>query len=87
MQLVLLLPSELNQKSGYDILIQPLVEDINIAASTVLNVDLVRKIHNFKGTVTMVVADNLAARALGEFSLISVLFKGFVVFAMLQNRG
>ena len=87
MQLVLLLPSELNQKSGYDILIQPLVEDINIAASTVLNVDLVRKIHNFKGTVTMVVADNLAARALGKFSVISVLFKGFVVFAMLQNRG
>ena len=87
MQLVLLLPSELNQKSGYDILIQPLVEDINIAASTVLNVDLVRKIHNFKGTVTMVVADNLAARALGEFCVISVLFKGFVVFAMLQNRG
>ena len=87
MQLVLLLPSELNQKSGYDILIQPLVEDINIAASTVLNVDLVRKIHNFKGTVTMVVADNLAARALGEFSVTSVLFKGFVVFAMLQNRG
>ena len=83
----MLLPSELIQKYWYDILIQPLVEDIKVLASTVLNVDLERKIHNFKGTVTMVVAGNLAAHALGGFSVISSLFKGFAVFAMLQNRG
>ena len=75
-----------NSENWYDILIQPLVEDITVLASTVLNVDLERKIHNFKDTVTMVVADNLTAHALGGFSIFSI-FKGFVVFAMLQSRG
>ena len=35
----------------------------------------------------MVVAANLAAHALGGFSVILVLFQGFAVFAMLRNRG
>ena len=66
-QLALLFPSELIQKYEYDILIQPLIEDIKVLESTGLNVDFEGKIHNFKGTVTMMVADNPAAHALEGF--------------------
>ena len=86
-QLALLFSSALIQKYGYDILIQPLIDNIKVLESTGLKVDFEGKIHNFKGTVTMVAPDNLAAHALGGFSVISVLFKSFVAFAMLQNRG
>ena len=75
-----------NSENWYDILIQPLVEDITVLASTVLNVDLEKKIHNFKDTVTMVVADNLTAHASGGFSVISVYFR-FCCFCNVTKQG
>ena len=52
-QLALLFSSALIQKYGYDILIQPLIDDIKVLESTGLNVHFDGKIHNFKGTVTI----------------------------------
>ena len=47
---------------------------------------LMEKFTILKAQLQLVVADNLAAHAFGGFSVISVLFKSFVAFAMLQNR-
>ena len=67
MQLTLLFPSELTQKYGYHVLIEPLLDDIKVLESTGLCVKFEGKCHIFRGTVTMLLADNLAARALGGF--------------------
>ena len=84
-QLALFFPSALIQKYGYDILIQPLTDDIKVLESIGLDVDFEGKIHNFKGTVTMVVARNLAAPALGRFFCNFSTVQKFIAFAMLQN--
>ena len=66
-QLTLLFPSELTQKYRYHVLIEPLLDDIKVLESTGLYVKFEGKCQIFRGTVTMLVADNLAAHALGGF--------------------
>ena len=65
--------------------IQPLIDDIKVLESIGLNVDFEGKIHNFKGTVTMVVARNLAAPALARFFCNFSTVQKCVAFVMLQN--
>ena len=90
-QLALLFLLELIQKYGYDILIQPLIEDINVLESAGLNGDFEGKIHNFKGTVTMVGTDNLASSCLrggrGGVSVISVLLKSLSLLQCYKTGG
>ena len=86
-QLALLFPSALIQKYGYDILIQPLTDDTKVVESTGLNVDFGGKIHNFKGRVTMVVADNLAAHALGGFFCNFSTVQKFCRFCSVTKQG
>ena len=52
-QLTLLFPSELTQKYGYHVLIEPLLDDIKVLESTGLCVKFEGKCHIFRGTVTM----------------------------------
>ena len=85
LQLALFFPSARIQNYGYDIFIQPLIDDIKVLESIDLNVDFEGKIHNFKGTLTMVVAHNLAAPALGIFFCNFSTVQKFLAFAMLQN--
>ena len=66
-QLTLLFPSELTQKYGYHVLIEPLLDDIKVLESTGLYVKFEGKYHIFRGTVAMLVADSLAAHTLGGF--------------------
>ena len=66
-QLTLLFPSELTQKYRYHVLIEPLLDDIKMLESTGLYVKFEGKCQIFRDTVTMLVADNLAAHALGGF--------------------
>ena len=66
-QLNLLFPSELTKKYGYHVFIEPLLYDIKVLESTGLFVKFEGKCYIFRGTVTMLVADNLAAHGLGGF--------------------
>ena len=66
-QLALLFPSELTGKYGYESLLQPLIEDLKILETTSIKIAFEGRTHIFRGTITMVVADNLALHALGGF--------------------
>ena len=52
-QLTLLFPSELTQKYGYHVLIEPLLDDMKVLESTGLCVKFEDKCHIFRSTVTM----------------------------------
>ena len=67
MQLTLFFPSELTQKYWYHVLIKPLLDSIKALEWTGLYVKFEGICHIFWGTVTMLVADNLAAHALEGF--------------------
>ena len=86
-QLALLFPSELTGKYGYESLIQPLIEDIKILETTSIEIAFEGRNHIFRGTVTMVVADNLALHALGGFFCNFNTVKKFCRFCNVSKQG
>ena len=86
-QLTLLFPSELTQKYGYHVLIEPLLDDIKVLESTGLYVKFEGKYHIFRGTVTMLVADSLAAHTLGGFYCNFSTVQGFCRFCNASKQG
>ena len=65
--LVLLSPANFISKYGYNSILSPLPEDLKKFENQATSMDFQGVLHRFKGTVTMVIADNLAAHALGGF--------------------
>ena len=65
--LLLLAPSALVQKYGYKEMLKPVLDDILTLENTGIEIKLDGQEHTFLLTVSMVVADNLAAHALGRF--------------------
>ena len=64
---MLLSPSALAQKCGYKEILQPVLDDILTLETTGIEIKLGGQEHTFLGTVSMVVAHNLAAHALEGF--------------------
>ena len=64
---MLLSPSALAQKYGYKEILQPVLDDILTLETTGIEIKLGGQEHTFLGTVSMVVAHNLAAHALEGF--------------------
>ena len=65
--LVLLSATNFVSKYGYNSILSPLLEDLKKLENEGISVNFQSVLHRFKGTVTMVIADNLAAHALGCF--------------------
>ena len=65
--MALLFSSELTGKYGYESLLQPLIEDMKIMETIGIEITLEGRTHIYRGTITMVVADNLASHVLGGF--------------------
>ena len=65
--LVLLSPANFVSKYGYNSILSPLLEDLKKLENEGISVNFQGVLHRFKVTVTMVIADNLAAHALGGF--------------------
>ena len=86
-QLTLLFPSELTQKYRYHVLIEPLLDDIKVLESTGLHVKFESKCDIFRGTVTMLVADNVAVHALGGFYCNFSTVKRFCRFCNATKQG
>ena len=84
-QLALLFPSELTGKYGYESLLQPLIEDI--LETTGIEITFEGRTHIFRGTIMMVVADNLASHALmGGFFCNFSSVKKFCRFCNVSKR-
>ena len=80
----LLSPSALVKKYGYQEILPPLLDDIKILETSGLNIKFEGQEHIFRGTVSMVVADDLAAHALEvAFFIILVLLTDFVYFLVI----
>ena len=60
-------PSALVQKYGYKEILQPVLDDILTLETTGIEIKLGSQEHTFLGTVSIVLADNVAAHALGGF--------------------
>ena len=67
--LLLLAPSALVQKYDYKEILKPVLDDILTLENTGIEIKLDGQEHAFLLTVSMVVADNLAAHALGRILL------------------
>ena len=65
--LLLSSPSALVQKYGYKEILLPVLDDILTLETTGIEIKLGGQEHTFLGTISMVVADNLAAHAQGGF--------------------
>ena len=65
--MALLFPSQLTEKYGYQKLLKPLIDDLKVLETTGVLFKFEGHTHKLRGTVTMVVTDNLAAHALGGF--------------------
>ena len=65
--MLLLSPSALVQKYGYKEILQPVLDDILTLETTGIEINLGSQEHTFLGTVSIAVADNVAAHALGGF--------------------
>ena len=78
---VLLSPPALIQKYGYQEIFLPSLDDIKLETPR-LKIKFEGQEHIFRGTVSVVVADNLAAHALGGFFVILILLTNFVDFAV-----
>ena len=81
----LLFPSELTGKYGYESLLQPLIEDI--LETTGIEITFEGRTHIFRGTIMMVVADNLASHALGGFFCNFSTVKKFCRFCNVSKQG
>ena len=64
-------PSALVQKYSHKEILQPVLDNLLILETTGIEIKLGGQEHTFLGTVSMVVADNLTAYALGGFIVIS----------------
>ena len=73
--LLLISPASFVQKYGYSEILQPRLDDLCILEAKGIKVNFENIAHLFKGGVSMVVADNLAAHALGVFFATSVMWK------------
>ena len=69
--LLLSSPSALVQKYSHKEILQPVLDNLLILETTGIEIKLGGQEHTFLGTVSMVVADNLTAHALGGFIVIS----------------
>ena len=87
MQLASLFPSELTDKYGYESLLQPLIEDMKILETRGIEITFEGRTHIFKGTIMMVVADNLASHALGGFFCNFSTVKKFCRFCNVSKQG
>ena len=67
--LLLISPASFGQKYGYSEILQPCLDDLCKLETTGIKVNFENIAYLFKGGVSMVVADNLAAHALGGFFL------------------
>ena len=56
-----------NSKYGYQEILRPLLDDLRKLETEGIYIKFDNCVHQFHGTLTMVVADNLAAHALGGF--------------------
>ena len=63
--------SKLISKYGYQEILRPLLDDLRKLETEEIYIKFDNFVHQFYGTLTMVVADNLATHALGVFSAIS----------------
>ena len=66
-QLVLLCPSDVVAQYGMSQVMVPLIEDLKLLESVGIDFEKDGTKYNFKGTLSMVVADNLAAHGIGGF--------------------
>ena len=67
-QLVMVYQAKMLDTFGYKNLLKPLIKDLKLLETNGVQIKLPHKVHLFRGTVTMVIADNLAAHALsGHF--------------------
>ena len=65
--LVILSPANFVSKYGCNSILSLLLEDLKKLENEGISVNFQGVLHRFKGTVTMIIADNLAAHALGGF--------------------
>ena len=65
--LVMIFPAALISKYGYQLILQPFLEDLEKLETSGIKVVAEGRSTIFRGTLYMVIADNLAAQALGGF--------------------
>ena len=78
--------SKLISKYGYQEILRPFIDDLRKLETEGIYIKFDNFVHQFYGTLTMVVANNLAAHALGGFSAISILCNAFVVFVTAAKK-
>lgn len=66
-QLALICPSAIVHEYGMSQVMAPLIHDLKHLESVGINIDRDGHMYNFRGTLSMVVADNLAAHGIGGF--------------------
>ena len=69
-------------KYGYETILALLLDDIKKIETEVIQVMFEGNQHHLFGTLNMLIADNLAADAIGDISAISQLFIDFADFAI-----
>ena len=65
--LLMLSPASMISKYGYKEILQPLIDDLKKLETEGIIINFQGIDYKFKGTISMIVADNLAAHALGGF--------------------
>ena len=83
--LAILSPAYLVGKYGYKKILAPLLEDLQHLETTGINVSFQGREYLFFGSLSMVIADYLAAHALGGFFVTFQLFKDSVGFVIAVN--
>ena len=76
LQLAILYPSYFIEKYGYKKILELLMNDLIILETKGISVKYEDIVHHFQGSISMVVADNLAAHALGGY------FCNFIQFSL-----
>ncbi len=66
-QLAMLCPTEILKEVGMSAVVAPLIADLKILERDGINIDKDGTVHNFKGSLSMVVAVNLAAHCIGGY--------------------
>ncbi|KAJ8032742.1 hypothetical protein HOLleu_22774 [Holothuria leucospilota] len=66
-QLVGLCPTEFTTEFGMTHVLAPLIDDIKVLEATGVDIEKAGNVHNFKGSVSMIVGDNLAAHTIGGY--------------------
>ena len=66
-QLAMLCPAKLVKVYSYKTILQPLIDDVKLLESVGVNILFDGSTHHFFATISMVIADNLGAHALGGY--------------------